>query len=81
VQELILGIETPQGQAVAFPVADARAGLEAGIAVTLAGVRLTLDAGGLRAELDDGAAIVSHEAFWFAWSQFHPDTTVWTSSQ
>jgi hypothetical protein len=24
-----------------------------------------------------GDEVVSHEAFWFAWSQFHPDTIVW----
>ena len=78
VQEQVLGIETPDGQAVAFPVVQARTALEAGGDVMLAGVRVTMDAGGLRAELADGAPIASHQAFWFAWSQFHPDTVVWT---
>ena len=78
VQEQVLGIETPDGQAVAFPVGQARAALEDGGDVMLAGVRVTMDAGGLRAELADGTPIASHQAFWFAWSQFHPDTVVWT---
>ncbi len=78
VQEQVLGIETPDGQAVAFPVVQARTALEAGADVMLAGIRVTMDAGGLRAELADGAPIASHQAFWFAWSQFHPDTVVWT---
>ena len=78
VQEPVLGIETPEGQAIAFPVAQARAALETGATVMLAGVRLTMDAGGLRAELADGTPIASHQAFWFAWSQFHPETAVWT---
>jgi hypothetical protein len=25
----------------------------------------------------EGEEVVSHEAFWFAWSQFHPTTVVW----
>ena len=78
VQEQVLGIETPDGQAVAFPVVQARSAIEAGGDVMLAGVRVTMDAGGLRAELADGTPIASHQAFWFAWSQFHPDTAVWT---
>ena len=78
VQEQVLGIQTPDGQHVAFSVAQARSALEAGGDVLLAGVRVTMDAGGLRAELADGTPIASHQAFWFAWSQFHPDTVVWT---
>ncbi len=46
--------------------------------MVLAGVRLVLDGGGLRAELTDGRPLPSHQAYWFAWSQFHPDTLVWT---
>jgi len=25
----------------------------------------------------DGSALGSHQAFWFAWSQFHPQTALW----
>jgi hypothetical protein len=37
-----------------------------------------LDGSGLVAEDQGGVAIVSHQAFWFAWSQFHPGTLVWS---
>ena len=47
--------------------------------VKLADVQLVLDGDGLRAVLDTGAEAVSHQAFWFAWSQFHPGTVVWAS--
>ena len=77
-QEQVLGIVTPEGETIAFPVAQARAALEAGADVMLAGVRLVMDAGGLRAELVDGTPLSSHQAFWFAWSQFQPATFVWT---
>ena len=40
-------------------------------------VRQELAAGGIRAVGDDGADLGSHEAFWFAWSQFHPGTALW----
>jgi hypothetical protein len=25
-----------------------------------------------------GDELPAHQAFWFAWSQFHPETVVWT---
>ena len=78
VQEPVLGVVTPAGEAVAFPVEQARAALEGGARVELAGVRLVADGGGLRAELADGMAVSSHQSFWFAWSQFQPGTLVWT---
>jgi len=78
VQESVLGIVTADGIAVAFLVAQARSVLGSGGDVALEGVRLVADGGGLRAELDDGTPLASHESFWFAWSQFEPDTLVWT---
>ncbi len=78
VQAPVLGIVTPAGEALAFPVAQSRAALQAGDAVVLAGVRLVLDGGGIRAEWTDGRPLPSHQAYWFAWSQFHPDTVIWT---
>ena len=36
-----------------------------------------LDAGGVRAISVDGTARPSHQAFWFAWSQFYPQTQLW----
>jgi len=78
VQEQVVGVVTPGGVAVAFPAAAARGALEAGEEVKLLGVRLELVGDGLRAVGDGGAGLVSHQASWFAWSQFHPDTALWT---
>ena len=44
--------------------------------MTLAGVTVQPDAGGLRAFVN-GTETPAHEAFWFAWSQFHPQTLLW----
>jgi hypothetical protein len=79
VQEQVLGVVTPDGDAVAFPAGAARDALDADRDVALGGVRLEATAGGLTATLDDGTPVTSHQAFWFAWSQFHPDTAVWTA--
>ena len=42
----------------------------------MGGVRLELDGSGLRAFIGERDA-AAHEAFWFAWSQFKPDTRIW----
>ncbi len=76
VHDVVLGVMDADGTPVAFPVAPARLALEAGEEVALAGVTLQPDAGGLRAFID-GAEIPAHEAFWFAWSQFQPQTLLW----
>ena len=73
----MLGVVTPDGTPLAFPAEATRLALESGEPVSLAGVEVVLDGGGIRARLDDGSDISSHQAFWFAWSQFHPDTLVW----
>jgi hypothetical protein len=44
--------------------------------VRLAGVELVADGSGFRARRD-GVELPAHQAFWFAWSQFHPRTAVW----
>jgi Protein of unknown function (DUF3179) len=77
VQEQVVGVIAPDGSPVAFPAAAARGALKTGKQVELKGVRLELDGDGLRAVLEDGAEAVSHQAFWFAWSQFHPRTALW----
>lgn len=78
VQEQVIGVVQEDGTAVAFPVADARweMAIEGGD-VEMAGVKLVPDGGGLRAVMADGSTATSHQAFWFAWSQFHPDTLLW----
>ena len=76
VHDVVVGVVAADGTPVAFPVGAARLALEAGEEVALAGVRLQPDAGGLRAFID-GAEQPAHEAFWFAWSQFQPETLLW----
>lgn len=77
VQTHVLGVITPDGEPIAFPVEAARAALAAGEPVSLAGVDVVGDGGGLRARMGDGTELASHQAFWFAWSQFYPDTDLW----
>jgi len=50
----------------------------AGAQVSHETVRLVLDAGGIRAIDRDDSDLGSHQAFWFAWSQFHPNTALAT---
>ncbi len=77
IQEDVIGVITEDGSTIAFPSNASREALEAGETVELDGVTLELDGGGLKSFDADGEEIVSHQAFWFAWSQFHPDTAVW----
>ena len=77
VQEDVVGVLAPDGRALAFRRSSAMAALAEGRAVTLEGVRLAVDGGGLRAFGPDGTDLAAHQAFWFAWSQFHPGTALW----
>ena len=84
VQEKVLGVLVGVGTeqiAVAFPVVDAHATLDRGRSVEHSGIVVTKDGGGLRALAPDGVEIPAHESFWFAWSQFHPGTELWTPSE
>ncbi|HVM23910.1 MAG TPA: DUF3179 domain-containing (seleno)protein [Candidatus Limnocylindrales bacterium] len=76
-QAPVVGVVAPSGEAIAFDAGRARGELAAGRPVSLAGVELLTDGGGLRARADDRTELVTHEAFWFAWSQFHPTTALW----
>jgi len=77
VQTRVVGVIAPDRTAVAFASDQARAALSDGRGVELRGVQLVADGSGLRARARDGGPLVAHEAFWFAWSQFHPKTAVW----
>jgi hypothetical protein len=77
VHEDIIGVVTASGKPVAFQRSTAIAALSGGKDVAFENVRLELDAGGVRAVDADGADLGSHQAFWFAWSQFHPETALW----
>ena len=76
-QERVIGVIARDGTPVAFSSDRARAALADDRGVVLRGVRLLADGSGLRAVDRDGRALVAHEAFWFAWSQFHAGTAVW----
>lgn len=78
VQEQVVGVEAPDGTAIAFPVDAVGRAIDVGQKVELAGVVIVSDGAGLVAQLDDGTPVTSHQAFWFAWSQFHQGTLVWT---
>ena len=78
VHEDVIGVVTATGQPIAFQRSKAIAALKQGTEIAFENVRLELDAGGVKAVDADGSDLGSHQAFWFAWSQFHPDTALWT---
>jgi len=77
VHEDIIGVLTASGKPVAFQRSKAFLALKQGKEISFENVRLKLDAGGVRAVDADGSDLASHQAFWFAWSQFHPGTLLW----
>ncbi len=78
VQANIVGVISPDGTPVAFPVDQARAALAEGRDVVFRDLEVLGDGGGLRVRVRGGDELPAHQAFWFAWSQFHPETVVWT---
>jgi len=77
VHEDIIGVVTASGKPVAFQRSKAFVALKKGDVIAFENIRLQLDAGGIRAVDADGSDLGSHQAFWFAWSQFHPQTELW----
>ncbi|MEM8688223.1 MAG: DUF3179 domain-containing (seleno)protein [Pseudomonadota bacterium] len=77
VHEDVIGVITASGKPVAFQRSKAFAALNKGEKITFENVHLKLDAGGIKAVDASGADLGSHQAFWFAWSQFHPKTALW----
>jgi hypothetical protein len=75
VQAPVLGVVIHDA-VIAFDVGAVEAAMAAGDEVELDGVEIRADGGGFVA-LADGEEVAVHQAFWFAWSQFHPDTTLW----
>lgn len=75
--EDIIGAVTANGQPVAFQRSAALIALRQGTSIKVGDIRLKLDAGGIEAVDADGADVGSHQAFWFAWSQFYPETVLW----
>ena len=78
VHEDIIGVVASSGKPVAFQRSKAFVALKNGIEIAFEDVRLKLDAGGIKAVAADGSDLGSHQAFWFAWSQFHPETALWS---
>ena len=77
VHEDVIGVITASGTPVAFQRSTAFVALQRGDEIAYQNVRLKLDAGGIKAVDADGSDLGSHQAFWFAWSQFHPQTELW----
>ncbi len=77
VHDQVFGVVLDDGTPVAFEVLTAAGALKEGRSVELAGVTLRLDGSGVRAVDAAGDEIEGHQAFWFAWSQFMPDTLLW----
>jgi hypothetical protein len=78
VQAEVVGVITPDGIPIAFPVDQLENELAATTSITAEGVTISRDGGGFIATLPDKTPLAAHQSFWFAWSQFHPDTKVWT---
>ncbi len=77
VHEDIIGVVTASGKPIAFQRSKAFVALKNGDEIAFENIRLELDAGGIRAVDADGSDLGSHQAFWFAWSQFYPKTELW----
>lgn len=77
VHEDIIGVVAASGTPVAFQRSAALLTLKRGEEIAFENIRLKLDAGGVRAVDADGGDVGGHQAFWFAWSQFHPETALW----
>ena len=77
VHEDVLGVITESGTPIAFHIVSALTALGRGEEIAFENVRLVLDGGGVRALDAEGEDLGGHQAFWFAWSQFHPETELW----
>ncbi len=71
----VLGFEV-DGVAWAVPVGAAVAHLDGGGEIVIDGVEVRKDGSGLIA-FAGGEQVITHQAFWFAWSQFNPGTMLW----
>ena len=76
VQEKVVGVVTTDGTPIAFPVAATKDALANG-EIEYEGLTVQLEES-IRVYGSDGEELISHEAFWFAWSQFHEGTLVWS---
>jgi len=77
VHEDIIGVVTESGQPIAFQRRIAYLALRDGESIEHENLKLVLDGSGIKAVDQQGNDAGSHEAFWFAWSQFYPETLLW----
>ncbi|MEL6647751.1 MAG: DUF3179 domain-containing (seleno)protein [Pseudomonadota bacterium] len=77
VHEDVIGVITASGKPVAFQRSRAFTALSQGQEIIVENVHLKMDGGGIKAVDAAGNDLGSHQAFWFAWSQFHPGTALW----
>lgn len=77
IHEDIIGAITSSGKPVAFQRSKALFALQKGDEVNYENLSLVLDGGGVKTVDKEGKKSSSHQAFWFAWSQFHPETAIW----
>ncbi|MEM7596774.1 MAG: DUF3179 domain-containing (seleno)protein [Pseudomonadota bacterium] len=77
VHEDVIGVITASGKPVAFQRSRAFTALSQGREIVVENVHLKMDGGGIKAVDASGQDLGSHQAFWFAWSQFHPGTALW----
>jgi hypothetical protein len=76
----VVGIIRPDGAAVAFDVHSLTSALVSHDSVEFGDISIVKDGGGFTATLRNGTPVASHQAFWFAWSQFHPETLVYSDN-
>ncbi len=77
VQEDVLGVIQEDGTPLAIHVDSALAAIQRGEIVEIDGIRVVRNGDGVQAIDAGGNDVVGHQAFWFAWSQFHPRTELW----
>lgn len=79
VQENVVGVVTPAGVPIAIPVEATLDALGPNGTAQFKGVTIKVDDNIIRV-FSQEAELPTHQSFWFAWSQFHPDTLVITTS-
>jgi len=78
VHEDIVGLVAASGTPVAFQLSKVVEALNDKQQVEFENIVLTLNGGGVKAVDKNGKDLGGHQAFWFAWSQFYPDTVLWS---
>lgn len=75
VQEPVLGV-IDGDRRIALPIEGLSRALLNAESIEVLGLTVARDGGGYRVTRD-GQAVPTHYAFWFAWSQFYPDSILW----